>query len=149
MRKIKSFYWGLLMLSFCLPTLVYAQDKKPLKVTFTGLKDTKSVIMVGIYRKQDGFPNAEKGVYKGYNVLPEGKKTVVFNITELEYGEYVIAIYQDANGDKKLNTGMFGIPKEPYAFSNNFKPRFSGPKYDDCKFTYSADKNELSITMLD
>lgn len=125
------------------------QDKKPLKITFTAIKDTKSVIMVGVYRKQDGFPGDEKGAFRGYNVLPEGKSSVSFVVSDLEYGEYAIAVYQDKNADKKLNTGMFGIPKEPYAFSNNFKPKFSGPKYDDCKFTYSAEKNELSIALLD
>jgi uncharacterized protein (DUF2141 family) len=127
---------------------IFAQEKKTLKITFTALKDTKSSILIGVYRKQDGFPSNEKGAFKGYTVKPEGKSTVVFSVPDLEYGDYAIAIYQDKNNDNQLNTGMFGIPKEPYAFSNNFKPKFSGPKYEDCRFTYSAEKNELSIAML-
>jgi uncharacterized protein (DUF2141 family) len=126
----------------------FSQDRKPLKITFTGLKDTKSVLMIGIYRKQDGFPGSDKPPFKGYTISPSGSSST-FTATDLEYGEYALAVYQDKNADKKLNTGMFGIPKEPYAFSNNFKPKFSGPKYDDCKFTYSAEKNELSIALLD
>lgn len=131
-----------------LPNHIFAQEKKTLKITFTALKDTKSSILIGVYRKQDGFPGGEKDAFKGYTFKPEGKTTIVFSVPDLEYGEYAIAIYQDKNSDNKLNTGMFGIPKEPYAFSNNFKPKFSGPKYDDCKFTYSAEKNEISIAML-
>jgi uncharacterized protein (DUF2141 family) len=126
----------------------FMQDKKALKITFTKLEDTQSIIRIGVYRKQDDFPQGTIP-FKGYEVSPEGKKSVSFSITDLEYGEYAIAVYQDENGDKKLNTKMFGIPKEPYAFSKNFKPTFSAPKYDDCKFTYSSEKNELTIAILD
>ncbi len=126
----------------------FVQEKKPLKIVITTLKDTKSSISIGVYRKQDDFPSNEKAAFKGYNLKPEGKNTASIFIADLAHGEYAIAIYQDQNSDNKLNTGVFGIPKEPYAFSNNFKPRFSGPKYDDCKFTYSAEKNELTIALL-
>jgi len=127
----------------------FSQEKKPLKITIIGLKDAKSTILVGVYRKQDGFPEADKKPFKGYNIKPDSKNSALTTITDLEYGEYAIAIYQDKNSDSKLNTGMFGMPKEPYAFSNNFKPKFSAPKYDDCKFVYSAEKNDISITLLD
>ena len=149
LKKITFYFAFAFLFSGISINWTFAQDKKPLKIIFTALKDTKAVIMIGVYRKQDGFPGNEKGAFKGYTISPDGKNSVNFSITDLEYGEYAIAIYQDKNADKKLNTGMFGIPKEPYAFSNNFKPKFSGPKYDDCKFTYSADKTELSIAMLD
>ncbi len=135
---------------FCLLMLLsaYKQERKPLKITFTNLKDTQSTIRVGVYRPQDNFPKSDIA-YKGYEINPKGKNTVELSISDLEYGEYAIAVYQDKNGDKKLNTGMFGIPKEPYAFSNNFKPTFSAPKYSDCKFDYKAEKNEISIALLD
>lgn len=129
------------------PFLGFVQDnKKPLKITFTKIKDLKSVIMIGVYRAQDNFPNG-KIPFKGYEVKPEGQDKLTFTINDLAYGEYAIAVYQDENGDKKLNTGMFGIPKEPYAFSNNFRPTFSAPTYKDCKFTYAEEKSEISISL--
>jgi uncharacterized protein (DUF2141 family) len=127
----------------------FVQEKKPLKIVITKLKDTNSPILIGVYRKQDGFPSSEKAPFKGYNFKPEGKNVASISIEDLAHGEYAIAVYQDKNNDNKLNTGMFGIPKEPYAFSNNFKPKFSAPKYEDCKFVYSQEKNELTIALLD
>lgn len=126
----------------------FIQEKKPLKIIITKLKDINSPVLVGVYRKQDGFPNAELP-FKGYTLKPDGKNVASISIEDLAHGEYAIAIYQDKNNDNKLNTGMFGIPKEPYAFSNNFKPKFSAPKYEDCKFIYSQEKNELTIALLD
>lgn len=125
----------------------FVQEKKPLKIVISSLKDTKSPILVGIYRKQDGFPSNEQP-FKGYNIKPEGKSVASIIIPDLEHGEYAVAVYQDKNNDSKLNTGLFGLPKEPYAFSNNFKPKFSAPKFEDCKFVYSPQKSEVTIDYL-
>jgi uncharacterized protein (DUF2141 family) len=51
---------------------------------------------------------------------------------ELPEGEYAISVYQDINDNKKLDLGIFNIPKEPVGFGNNFRPKFSAPKYKDC-----------------
>ena len=47
-------------------------------------------------------------------------------------GEYAIAVYQDINNNNKLDAGLFHIPKEPYGFSNHYRPSFSAPRYSDC-----------------
>lgn len=36
---------------------------------------------------------------------------------ELNDGEYSFAIYHDINENEKLDSNIFGIPKEPYGFS--------------------------------
>jgi uncharacterized protein (DUF2141 family) len=38
-------------------------------------------------------------------------------LEELAPGRYALAVYVDSNGNGKLDRGMFGIPKEPYGFS--------------------------------
>ena len=45
----------------------------------------------------------------------------------LEPGDYAVAIYHDENGNGQLDKRLFGIPKEPYGFSNNYRPRLSAP----------------------
>src|SRR5579859_3327875 len=44
-------------------------------------------------------------------------------------GEYAVAVYQDLNENQQLDAGIFHIPKEPYGFSNHYRPRMSAPKY--------------------
>ena len=39
-------------------------------------------------------------------------------ILDLPPGRYALAVYVDRNGNGKLDRGMFGIPSEPYGFSN-------------------------------
>jgi uncharacterized protein (DUF2141 family) len=63
--------------------------------------------------------------------LKADHETLKFSF-ELPVGEYAISVYQDINDNKKLDLGMFHIPKEPVGFGNNFRPKFSAPPYKEC-----------------
>jgi len=49
-----------------------------------------------------------------------------FNVT-LPSGEYVVSMFQDKNGNGKLDTYLFNIPKEPIGLTNYFKKGIPGP----------------------
>jgi uncharacterized protein (DUF2141 family) len=51
---------------------------------------------------------------------------------DLKEGRYAISVYQDMNRNGKLDLGMFHKPTEPVGFGNNFRPKFSAPKFEDC-----------------
>jgi len=65
------------------------------------------------------------------------KATVQFK--NIPPGVYAVSIYHDEDNSGKLETGVFGIPKEDVACSNNAKGRMGPPKYSDAKFTISKD----------
>ena len=67
--------------------------------------------------------------------------TLAFSFV-LPEGQYAISVYQDINDNKKLDLGLFGIPKEPTGFGNNFRPRFSAPKYKDCAILLTQSTTE-------
>jgi uncharacterized protein (DUF2141 family)/uncharacterized membrane protein len=46
--------------------------------------------------------------------IHKGRATVVFQ--QVPSGRHAIQAYHDENGNRKLDTGLFGIPKEPYGF---------------------------------
>lgn len=124
--------------------------ERPLLVTITDYENTKAVLRVGIFTPTSGFPRSNRGA-KGYEIRPNGQPTVTLTIRDLAYGEYAVAIYQDANGNGKLDTGgLLGMPQEPYCFSNNFRPmaRLRGPRFSDCRFTYSATQTDVKLRML-
>ena len=68
-------------------------------------------------------------------------------IQGLEPGIYGIALFQDLNGNGELNTNLFGIPTEPYGFSNNPTIGFSAPKFEEIKFEFDGTAKELKIKM--
>ncbi len=136
----------LLILSHLL-TLGFTNPPKqePLAITVTSLKNTRAPLMIAVFRKGDAFL---KTPYKSYTLEPNGGSSPTLFADDLAYGEYAVAIFQDENQDGKLNTNFLGIPKEPYCFSRNYRPRVKSPKYEDCKFIYSAKDNHLYLQLL-
>jgi uncharacterized protein (DUF2141 family) len=83
---------------------------------------------------------------------PLSSKTVKASNQSLEFsfdlseGEYAVAVYQDINENKLLDKGLFSIPKEPFGLSNNFRPSFSAPTFNDCNFKL-AQQATITITI--
>lgn len=122
-------------------------EQIPLTITITNVQNTKGNIRIGIYKKSNDFPN-EADTYKNkvYKINRTG--SILIKIKDLPYGEYAIGVYHDENKNETLDKNFVGAPKEPFAFSKNFQPRFSAPDFSDCKFDYSATNSKMSMKML-
>lgn len=129
MKRTISIFCVLASLAFG----IQAQNKITIKIT--GIKEIKGSIAIAIFDSKDTF--LKKGL--------EGKRINIEDVeTEITFenlldGEYAIAVYQDENDNKKLDTGLLGIPTEKYGFSNNANVTFGPPKFDDAKFKATGD----------
>jgi uncharacterized protein (DUF2141 family) len=111
-----------------------------LKVIVKNIQVGRGSIRVGIYNSKETFfkkPFAS-GTAKPCSTTVE----LSFAIPD---GEYAVAGYQDLNDNGELDRGLFNLPKEPYGLSNNFRPTWSAPSYDDCKFKVTQ---ETSLTII-
>lgn len=61
----------------------------------------------------------------------------------LSEGTYCFSVYQDTNQNNKLDRNFIGIPKEPIAFSKNYKP-FGPPKFKGCAVLVNK---KMSVTL--
>ena len=57
----------------------------------------------------------------------------------LPAGTYAISLFQDENGNGKLDSGAFGIPTEKFGFSNDAEGMMGPPSYAKCSFIFSGD----------
>jgi len=122
-------------------------EQIPLSITITNIKSATGNMRIGIYNVAEDFPKEER-TYKNkvYKINKTG--SILIKIKDLPYGEYAIGFYHDENKNGTLDKNFIGIPKEPFALSNNFKPLFTAPDFDDCRFTYSADNSKISVELL-
>ncbi|TXD84877.1 DUF2141 domain-containing protein [Subsaximicrobium wynnwilliamsii] len=102
-------------------------------------------IKIGVFNTDIDFLE-ENATIRDYS-LTVTSATEIFVIDDLPKGEYAISMYHDENSDGVLNRNFFGIPKEPYGFSNNVKPKLSAPDYKDCKFSF-AKNDTLKIRLI-
>ena len=106
------------------------------------LSDQKKAgtLMLAIYNNTEAFEGSvikekrsEVGVFKGLELYLEPKDSMRLSI-EIPDGEYAIAFFIDANGNKKLDKNFLGIPKEQFGFSNNAMGTLSAPSFEQAKF---------------
>ena len=132
-------------IALMMSTGFHAEEKGSLKVTLINIKKTGK-ISTAVYRNGEEFPDEKYIVTK--KTLEGAKDKCDLQFDSLPFGSYAIAIYQDVNGNCKLDKGMFGIPSEPFAFSNNFKPKFGGPSFEKCKFDFNKENQAIEIEMI-
>jgi uncharacterized protein (DUF2141 family) len=126
----------IMTLLILLTSTVYAQTGTvDVKVTQIDVKEGGK-IKIGIYDSK-GFPLLGKEI-DGIDIeVKETSAAYVFK--NIPAGKYAIAVFQDSNVDGELNKNMFGVPKEPYGFSNNKYGRFGPPNFEDVSFDVKED----------
>lgn len=122
-----------------------AKKQKPLSITITDLKSATAPVIFSVYENPDTYLEP-KAQLKTYRFVPKAT-TLKLKLTDLPYGTYAIAFYQDMNDSGKIDKNGLGIPKEPYAFSNDIRPKMSAPSFADCKFVYGKKENSITVKM--
>ncbi|QKG57972.1 DUF2141 domain-containing protein [Hymenobacter sp. BRD128] len=121
-----------------------AKATETVTVVVSALASTQSVVKLNFYNAADKFLQKDQQAFRVV-VKPEGKTEISVPV-ELTPGEWAVALTQDTNNNDKLDKNFLGIPTEPYAFSNNVRPRFAAPKFEECKFMVSGPGKVVTIT---
>lgn len=117
-----------------------------LTVTIHKINNLEGTLEIALFDNGDRFME-EGQAYKSISIEVENDSET-FEFKNLPKGDYAISLYHDKNGNGKCDRNFFGIPKEPYAFSNNYKPKFSAPTFKDCQFELTSDKS-MKIELID
>lgn len=57
-------------------------------------------------------------------------------------GDYALRAFHDVNGDGRMNTNPFGMPSEPFAFSNNAVGNMGPASWERARFAVSGDTRQ-------
>ncbi|MFD2936956.1 DUF2141 domain-containing protein [Spirosoma flavum] len=125
------------------PTPTVSPNKSSLTIEVQNVRAMKGTVYVALFGPGKDFPEGKP--VDGKKVDADNAQVrVTFSV---EPGEYAIAIYHDENSNGKMDMRLFGIPKEPYGFSNNFRPKLSAPKFSDCQFSVDNGGKTIHIKL--
>lgn len=124
---------------------VAAQAKGSLTISFTGLESPKGLILLSIYDSEAAFDKNGKPVRDA--IIPASAAAIETVIAGLPAGRYAIKAFHDLNGDMKMAANPFGMPTEPFAFSDNAVANMGPAKWADAAFTVTDGANSHSITI--
>ncbi|MEQ8414912.1 MAG: DUF2141 domain-containing protein [Imperialibacter sp.] len=115
-----------------------------LTVEIKGIKNVKGDIRVALYDLKENFLTDR--LYKG-RVEKVNGESVRVQFTNLPFGSYAVSVFHDENENGKLDTGLFGIPKEPYGFGNDSMGVLGPPDFEEASVTFQAKTTTHSISL--
>jgi uncharacterized protein (DUF2141 family) len=102
-------------------------------VRVEGARGNKGWVRVALFGKA-GFPEDEKQALRGDRIAAAETNRVV-RFAGVPFGDYAVLAYHDENADDRLDKGLFGVPKEGWAVSNNVRPNRRPPNFDESKIS--------------
>lgn len=112
----------------------------PVELTITGIEETEGNILIAVFDKEEAWMDIPEAILLITRPASEAKDGNLVYKTDVELPNQVsISVYQDLNEDNKLNKNFFGIPREPYGFSNNIRHSTRSASYEEANITISKD----------
>lgn len=111
-----------------------------------GLHSVRGQVGCMLFGSAQGFPKEpDKAIQRMWCPIAGAEARCAFE--SIPAGTYAVACFHDENGNGKLDLGLFGIPKEGTAASNNAKGFMGPPSFADAKFAFSGQPTDLPLRM--
>lgn len=120
-----------------------AEPVGDLTVTFQNLKAKTGAILLSVTASEDAY--ADKAPATAQAAIPVSGDTASTTFKDLAPGRYAIKAFHDVNGDGKMGANPFGMPTEPFAFSNNAHGNMGPATWADAGFEVKAGANAQII----
>jgi uncharacterized protein (DUF2141 family) len=100
-------------------------------------------ISAGVFTGEDEFPRPPAARLSA----PPGARTLRLTFSDLAPGEYAVGVYQDRNGNGRLDTTVVRTPTEPWGISNDPRPKDRAPTWDEAKFKLPPEGAKIVIEL--
>jgi uncharacterized protein (DUF2141 family) len=146
-KSSRLLFWLALSLVW-LPSNGFAQTECPsINVKIQNISNNTGVIACAIFESEKGFPGKFLKFASKTMITQITGKDASFEFSDIKPGKYAIAVIHDENCNGKLDTNMFGIPKEGYGFSSGAEVAMSAPSFSDAVFSYDRGHLQMSISL--
>ena len=78
---------------------------------------------------------------------PAQAPVTVLVVRNIPPGRYAAQLFHDENVNDKMDRGLFGIPKEGFAFSRDAPIHMSPPKWREAEFVYPGGLQTIQVKM--
>jgi 4,4'-diapolycopenoate synthase len=101
-----------------------------------------------VFDSPPGFPGDRRtAVRHGFLPISAGAREMHIEL-ELPPGVYAASVYEDLNGNHRLDRSFFGIPREPVGASNNPRERMGPPRFSESSFHVGSTPQTIVITLV-
>jgi uncharacterized protein (DUF2141 family) len=134
-----------LALALAFMSAASAQSPGRLSVTVAGVRNDNGAVRCGLYASADGFRDPGREMRGTVAPIKNGQATCVFS--GLPVGTYAVAVFHAEHNETRIETGLFGKPKQGYGFSNNPSSTFGPPSFDSAAFQYKGGNHNVPVQL--
>jgi uncharacterized protein (DUF2141 family) len=121
------------LLLYLLALSIVPSPVTSLEVSIYNVSNPKGSLHLAIYDDPADFEQQKAAIFD--QIIPvTSTREVRLVIPFMADQAHAIAVYHDLNNNGKLDTNAFGVPKEPYAFSNNPSAKWRKPSFLETAF---------------
>jgi uncharacterized protein (DUF2141 family) len=113
-------------------------EKYPLSLTVENIESGGGTLMVAVFTDPNEFP---KGKRFDEATFPLKEVSTYTAKIMLPKDRYALAVFQDKNGNEKLDKNLVGYPTEPFGFSSREPGGFGVPDWQDVVFEVKGEKS--------
>ena len=122
------------LLLIAAPAAAQSGPGHTVSLTFETGADTGAVMVV-LYDSEADYAGGPPVGHRRLDVVA-GERTATFE--GLPAGDYAAKAFHDVDGDGEMDANPFGMPTEPYGFSNNAVGNMGPASWDRARFTVSG-----------
>lgn len=100
------------------------------------------IVYISLFNGENAYNKRE--VYLSKYIDPKESQVIVE--FDLPCGSYLVSAYQDLNSNKKLDSNILGIPKEPVGISN-YDGKGAPGKFGKHKVVVDQETKKITVTL--
>ncbi|WP_422000527.1 DUF2141 domain-containing protein [Reyranella sp.] len=121
------------------------QQGNTINVVVGGIRDNTGSIRCGLFNSPSTFPK-DGQEYKGA-VAPIANGQATCTFADVPPGTYAVAYFKARPGQTKMETGLFGMPQDPYGFSRNATIGMGPPPFNSAAYAYPGGPTTWPVTI--
>lgn len=116
-------------------------------VKVKGLRNTGGQVLASLFKSAKGFPSDGARAFRTRKMSIGQNREVLVVFTNVPAGKYAVAVCHDENGNNRLDSSSWGIPKEGTAVYKESDVKLGPPSFESSvfDFTNKALNAEISI----
>jgi len=139
-RRLRCMGFTILAALMAAPAIATAG---PINLTITGIRNQDGVVRCGLFASAAGFREPGREMMEATGKINGGRSTCSFK--SVPSGTYAVAVFHAERGERKMDIGLFGKPKQGVGFSRNPSIAFGPPSFAAAAFTVGNDPVNMTV----
>lgn len=133
----------MILACLCMLFATLSVSAQKLTITVKNITEHVGTLKIGVY-DEEGYMKTTLAAAE----VQANKDEVTVTVNLPRAGKYAVAVFQDKNGNNKLDSNFLGIPNEPFGFSNLKSFPMGSPKFKTAAIDVDKDQ-KITIPLFD